>query len=284
MLNFIKTVLEENVSEQEKYSQFIEVAEKEIEAEELAEVIKYIKEKQSIIIDLPNSLDICGTWWSGLPRINTSTLTAIQLAKQWIKVTKHGNNASSGRFGSFDLIETLWYKIPETPTEILEQYNTKNLVFLHAKKLYPFFKEFSQIRKKYEKPTIFNIIGPLLSPVNSDFQMIWCSFEDKMKLMIETCRILWRKNVMVLRWEDWLDEVTLTWETKVLELRDKKIKEYSMNPRDYWFEKCSEEEIMSEKIEDKIRIAKKIIAWVCETKHKDLVDINTKIALNFINN
>jgi anthranilate phosphoribosyltransferase len=61
MLNFIKTVLEENVSEQEKYSQFIEVAEKEIEAEELAEVIKYIKEKQSIIIDLPNSLDICGT-------------------------------------------------------------------------------------------------------------------------------------------------------------------------------------------------------------------------------
>ena|GEM_PF-1414962 len=61
MLHFIKTTLEETLTEEEKYSRFIEVAEKEISPEELAEVIKYIKEKQSIIIDLPNSLDICGT-------------------------------------------------------------------------------------------------------------------------------------------------------------------------------------------------------------------------------
>jgi len=284
MLHFIKTTLEETLTEEEKYSRFIEVAEKEISPEELAEVIKYIKEKQSIIIDLPNSLDICGTWGSSLTRINTSTLTAIQLAKKWMKVTKHGNNASSGRFGSFDLIETLWYKVWETSQEIIKEYNEKNIAFLHAKKLYPFFKEFSEIRKKYEKPTIFNIIWPLLCPANSDFQMIWCSFEDKMQLMIETSRILWRKNVIVLRWEDWLDEVTLTWKTKILELRDRKIKEYSISPENLGFEKCWIKEIMAEKIEDKIKIAKKIIAWVCETKHKNLVDINTKVALNFINN
>jgi anthranilate phosphoribosyltransferase len=46
------------------------------------------------------------------------------------------------------------------------------------------------VRKKYAKPTLFNIIGPLLSPANSDFQMIGCSFEDKMELMIEACKIL----------------------------------------------------------------------------------------------
>lgn len=282
MLNFIKTVLEKELSEDEKLKLLNEVAEKTISAEELAKIVKYIKSKQVIKLDLPDSLDIVWTWWSNLPRINTSTLTSLKLAGEGVKITKHWNNASSWRFWSFDLIEELWYKIPASKEEILEEYEKNNLAFLYAKNFYPFFKEFAEVRKRYGKPTVFNLLGPLLSPVNSDFTLIWCSFEDKQKLMIDTCKLLWRKRVMVVRWDDWLDEVTLSTRTKVFELKNEKITSYYITPEELWFKRVELKEIMAEKIEDKIKIAKEIISWKCTSAYNDLVEINKVMALKLL--
>jgi anthranilate phosphoribosyltransferase len=200
-----------------------------------------------------------------------------------MKVTKHWNKASSGRFWSFDLIEKLWYKIPENIEEIVEEYEKNNIAFLYAKNLYPFFKEFAEVRKRYWRPTIFNIIWPLLNPANSDYQIIWCSFKDKMELMIETCKLLWRKNVLVVRWEDWLDEITLSDKTLVYELKNWEIKKYNIDPEDFWFKKIELSEIMSEEIEDKINIAKNIINWKTVWQYTNLIDLNIAVALKFLN-
>lgn len=260
----------------------LEVADKKVEAEELAEIVKLVKSKQAIKLDIPQAVDIAGTWWSWLPRINTSTLTCLKLAKKWIKVAKHWNNASSWRFGSFDLIEALGFKIPKTKEEILQELEKNNLAFLYAKLFYPFFKEFAQSRKRYWKATIFNILWPLLNPANTDYQIIGCSFEDKMELIVETCKILWRKNVLVVRWEDGLDEITLAWKTKVYELKNWKIKSYFIQPEDFWFKTCEQNEILAEKIEDKIKIAQKIINWEKVWKYSNLVDLNEKVILEFM--
>ncbi len=282
MYNFIKNILENSYSEEEKLKMLQEVAEKKVTPEELAEIVIYLKSKQAINIDLFDSIDICWTGWSWLDRINTSTLTSLKLAKIWVKIAKHGNNASSGRFGSFDLIERLWYKIPNSKEETLEEYKNNNIAFLYAKNFFPFMKEFANARKDYWKPTIFNILWPLLSPANSDYQMIGCSFEDKMELMIETCKILWKNNVLVVRWEDWLDEVTLTWKTKVYELKNWKIKNYEITPEDFWYKKVKLVDILEKDIDKKIEIAKQIIAWKNVWAYSDLVDINVKVVLDFL--
>jgi hypothetical protein len=39
----------------------LEVAEKEVSSDELVKIIRFIKSKQSINIDLNKSIDICGT-------------------------------------------------------------------------------------------------------------------------------------------------------------------------------------------------------------------------------
>ncbi len=283
MKKFIKKVLENDISESEKLKMLQDVAEKKVTPEELAEIVIYLKSKQAIKIDLFDSIDICWTGWSGLDRINTSTLTSLKLANMWIKVAKHWNNASSGRFGSFDLIEKLWYKIPNSKEDTLEEYKNNNIAFLYAKNFFPFMKDFAEARKNYAKPTIFNILWPLLSPANSNYQMIGCSFEDKMELMIEACLILWKKNVLIVRWEDWLDEVTLTWKTKVFELKNWKIKNYEISPEDFWFQNVKLVDILEKDIDKKIKIAKQIIAWENAWAYSDLVDINVKVALNFLN-
>lgn len=283
MKEFIKKVIEDDINEDDKLRMLEDVADKEISSQELAEIITYLKSKQTINLDLTESISICWTWWSGLDRINTSTLVCLKLAQLWIKVVKPWNNASSWRFGSFDLIEKLWYKVPNSEEEVNKEYEENNIVFLYAKNFYPFMKKFAEARKQYSKPTIFNIIWPLLSPVNSDYEIIGCAFEDKMELMIETCKILWRKNVLVIRWDDNLDEVTLTWKTKIYELKNSIISKYEIEPEDFGFEKVKLEEILEKDIYKKIKIAKKIITWKKVWSYSDLVDINVKVALKFLN-
>lgn len=284
MLNFIKKIIENpwKFSDDEKYEMLLEVVDKEVKAEELAEIIKFIKSKQTIKIDLPNAIDIAWTGWSWLPRINTSTLCSLKLAKLWIKIAKHWNNASSWRFWSFDLIETLNYIIPKNKEEILQEVGENNVAFLYAKNFYPFFKEFWEVRKRYAKPTIFNILWPLLNPANTDYQIIGCSFKDKMKLMIDTCKILSRKNVLVVRGYDWLDEVTLSWKTEVYELKNWEIKRYFITPEDFDFQTCESFEIFAEKIDEKIEIAKKILNFENVWKYSKLVDLNVKVALKLM--
>ena len=282
MKKFIKKVLENTYTEEEKLKMLQDVANKKVTPDELADIVKYLKRKQAINIDLTNSIDICWTGWSWLDRINTSTLACLKLAKMWVKIAKHWNNASSGRFGSFDLIEKLWYTIPNSEDEILHEFKNNNIAFLYAKNFFPFMREFAEVRKDYWKPTIFNILWPLLSPANSNYQMIGCSFEDKMELMIETSHILWRKNVIVVRWHDWLDEVTLTWKTKIYELKHWKIKNYDISPNDFWHNKVDINEILEKDIEKKIEIAREIIAWKKVWAYSNLVDINVKVVLDFL--
>ncbi len=83
---------------------------------------------------------------------------------------------------------------------------------------------------------------------------------------------------MVVRGDDWLDEVTLSAETKIYELSDWKIKNYKVTPEELGFKRVPIEEIMAEKVEFKIAIAKDIINWTCKDAYNDLVELNMKMA------
>ena len=115
-------------------------------------------------LHMSQCMDICGTGGSGLERINTSTIAAFLLAELGVKIAKHGNKAASGRFGSFDLLESLGIDIEKTPLELEKIYRKKGLAFIFARSFHPIMKYFAEARKAIGKPTIFNILGPLLNP------------------------------------------------------------------------------------------------------------------------
>jgi predicted RecB family endonuclease len=63
MLNFIKNIIEnpEKSSENEKLEMLKKVAEKKVTAEEVAEIIKFIKRNQAIKVEIPKAIDMAGT-------------------------------------------------------------------------------------------------------------------------------------------------------------------------------------------------------------------------------
>lgn len=253
-----------------------------ISAEDLLVFVEFLRTNMTASLDMPGAIDICGTGGSGLARINTSTIASFILNSLKVKIAKHGNKAASGRFGSFDLLEALGEKIDLETEELEKIYAEKGLAFIFARKFHPAIKHFAEARQKIDKPTVFNLLGPLLNPANPLRQIIGTTFKGQMRLIAETCKLLGKERVMVVSGENGLDEVTLTGKTDVVELRNGEIFEYQISPEDFGIEQCEFEEISGGDAEKNLRIAKEILAGNCKSRHADLVYINCALALKLV--
>ncbi|MFA6918128.1 MAG: anthranilate phosphoribosyltransferase, partial [Candidatus Gracilibacteria bacterium] len=251
-------------------------------AKELAEVVRFLKKQMPQKAGFKDCIDVCGKGGTCLKRINTSTVSAFVLASLGVKVAKHGNKASSGRFGSFDLLESLGVKFSNNISDIEKIYSLENLAFFFAPYFHPVMKIFAEARKRIGKPTFFNILGPLLNPASAKRQIIGTTFKDKMGIIAETCRLLGQEKVYVVCGEDSLDEVTLTGKTFITELNNGKIKNYTISPGDFGVGKSTFEEIQGGDAETNTKIAFEILEGKCKTRHLDLVLINTALGLKLV--
>lgn len=250
-----------------------------ISPKELRDSILFLQKQIPESLTAKDAIDICGTGGSGLARINTSTIASFIVASLGVKIAKHGNKAASGRFGSFDLLESLGINFESSIKDMESIYKIEGLIFLFARRFHPILKQFAEVRKKIGKPTFFNLLGPLLSPVRAEKQVIGTAFRDKMDLIIETCRLLRKKHVYVVCGEDGLDEVTLGGKTFVTELNNGIIKKYTISPKDFGVKSALFTKIQGGDGKENTATALGILNGKCTTKHLDLVLINAALIL-----
>jgi anthranilate synthase/phosphoribosyltransferase len=218
--------------------------------------------------------DICGTGGSGLPRINTSTLASLLLAHCGLPIAKHGNRAAAGRFGSFDLLEALGVPIRTVAADTQKTLQQTNLAFLFAPDIYPVFRHFAPVRARIGVPTVFNVLGPLINPLQPKRQFIGTAFADLMEVIFETGIKLGREHLLVARGWDGLDEISLSAATRILEFHKGKRQEYEISPQDFGLETLPFEALSAANPAESLAIAKAILAGVPTTEHYKLVAAN----------
>ena len=104
-------------------------------------------------------------------------------------------------------------------------------------------KHVINVRKTLETRTIFNLLGPLTNPANAKNQLLGVFEKKLVNTHCEALKELGSLNAMVVHGEDGLDEISLTSNTIVAELKDNKIKEYIFNPTDYGYNYIKIEDI-----------------------------------------
>lgn len=252
---------------------------KGITDQELAGFAKILLKKMPETVDFPGAIDICGTGGSGLPRINTSTISAFVLSALGVSIAKHGNRAASGRFGSFDLLQQMGVKV-DLSLQHLEQLGKQlHLNFLYARQFHPTMRHFAQVRQEIAFPTVFNLLGPLLNPAAPTMQIIGTPFRHQMKLIAETAKRLGKKHVMVVCGEDGLDEVTLSGKTFVIELNRGKIRSFTLTHAAFGITSARFEEIAGGNAKRNTDIALEILEGKSKSRHLDLVLVNCALAL-----
>ena len=99
------------------------------------------------------------------------------------------------------------------------------------------------VRKTLGTRTIFNLLGPLTNPANTKNQLLGVYNEKWLSTHCEVLKDLGSQNVMVVHGIDGLDEITLSNNTLVSELKEKKITSYTFDPRDIGYDYITLEEI-----------------------------------------
>ena len=192
----------------------------------------YVLRDKSKRVNVQDCVDTCGTGGDGMNTLNISTASALLLASMGIKVAKHGNKAVSSKCGSGDVLEELNIKINLEPNEIEDQINKNNFGFMFAPNYHSAMKFVGPTRKKIGKRTIFNMIGPLSSPALVERQVVGVFDKKLLKVFANALNNLNIKFAWIVNSEDGLDEISPYAKTNVVQLKDNKISEITIDPNE----------------------------------------------------
>jgi len=111
-------------------------------------------------------------------------------------------------------------------------------------------------RKQTAIRTIFNMLGPMTNPAGVSKQVIGVFSKDLCKPMAEVLNRLGSEHVLVVHASDGLDEITLSGESFVAELKNGEVSEYTISPSDFGFEQQSLEGLSVESAEASLSLIK----------------------------
>ena len=130
------------------------------------------------------------------------------------------------------MLEALNIKINLEPKDIEDQFNKNKFGFMFAPNYHSAMKFVGPTRKKIGKRTIFNMIGPLSSPALVERQVVGVFDKKLLKIFANALNNLNIKFAWIVNSEDGLDEISPYAKTNVIQLKDGKISEITINPKE----------------------------------------------------
>ena len=256
------------------------ISEKSLYPESLTAFVKNILEYSTTFEDDSDMIDVCGTGGDGFKTINISTAVAFILGAMEVNVAKHGNRAISSKSGSSDVLDKLGVPLENSLANQIEKLHVKNLAFFHAPFFHKLVGEVREVRNRLGIRTVFNILGPLLHPnTKLKYQLVGLYHEPVHRLYAETLQLLGRKHALAVRGNDGLDEITICDDTKIIEVKDEQIFEYTVSPESFGFKRAFHSEIEGGTPEENAEILIKILKGAEKSAKFDIVVLNAMFAL-----
>jgi anthranilate phosphoribosyltransferase len=178
-------------------------------------------------------VDTCGTGGDGAHTFNISTASMFVAAAAGARVAKHGGRASSSQSGSADVLEALGVNLNLTPAQVSTCIEQVGVGFMFAPNHHSAMKHAAPVRRELGVRTMFNILGPLTNPAGAANQVMGVFHADLVGILARVLKELGSRNVMVVHGRDGLDELSISGDTFVGELRDGEVKEYTVHPSDF---------------------------------------------------
>ena len=177
-------------------------------------------------------VDTVGTGGDGKNTFNISTATAFVAAGAGLKVAKHGNRAASGSCGSADVLEALGVQIELSPVAVAQCINEVGVGFMFAPAFHPAMRHAGPVRREIGIRTVFNILGPLTNPAGAQTQLLGVAFPELGGIMAEVLGLLGSHHAMIVHGAGGLDEISLSGDTSVWEVRGGQVEEWTLRVED----------------------------------------------------
>lgn len=223
-------------------------------------------------------VDTCGTGGDGFGSFNISTAAAIVAAAAGARVAKHGNRAVSSRSGSADVLEALGVRIDAPLPRVRIAIREVGIGFLFAPAAHAATRHAMPARKQIVARTVFNLLGPLTNPAGAQAQVLGVFSAEVIDLVAATLAELGVNRAFVVHGAGGLDEISLSGETMVAEVRGGEIRRYTVAPEDFGVQRAPADAIRGGSPADNARILESIFAGEVGPR-RDIVVINASAAL-----
>ena len=162
-----------------------------------------------IDIDGDELIDLCGTGGDGKDTFNISTISSFVVAGSGIKVAKHGNYGVSSSCGSSNIISHLGHEFSNDISSLKYSLDKSNICFLHAPLFHPSLKNISPVRIELGVKTFFNMLGPMVNPIQPKSQLVGV-FNSNIFRLYSHIYSKTNKSYCIVHSIDGYDEVSLT--------------------------------------------------------------------------
>ncbi|MCK9152625.1 anthranilate phosphoribosyltransferase [Methanobacterium alcaliphilum] len=221
-----------------------------------------------------NLVDTCGTGGDTLKTFNVSTAAAIIAAASGVYIGKHGNRAVTSSCGGADILEAAGVKINLDSEKVAKNIIETGIGFMFAPNFHPATKNVMPVRQKLGIRTVFNILGPLTSPVGAEIQLVGVFDSRYVKLIAEVLNNIGVKRAMVVHGMDvgenlGMDEISNVGPTLIAFVKDGNIDIKKLNPEDFGVKKTEMEYI---KAPDTLKENLKIFLSVLRGKNESKED------------
>ncbi len=201
--------------------------------DEIVGLARTMRSKAVPVVTADAVVDTCGTGGDSSGTFNISTTAAFVAAGDGLKVAKHGNRAMSSQCGSADVLEALGIKIDLNSAQVQQCLEEVGIGFMFAPIFHPAMKYAVAPRREIGIRTVFNILGPLTNPAGAQAQVLGVADGLLAEKMASVLNGLGCQHALVVHGDDGLDEITVTAETQVYEVKDNNIEKYSIGPEDF---------------------------------------------------
>ena len=183
--------------------------------------------------DQEHLLDTCGTGGDSAHTYNISTATVFVAAAAGAKVAKHGGRSVSSKSGSADILEALGVNLNLTPVQVAQCIHQTGVGFMFAPNHHSAMKYAAPVRRELGVRTLFNILGPLTNPAGAANQLIGVFHSDLVGILARVLQRMGSRHVMVVHGLEGLDEISISGDTLVGELKGEEVREHLVNPKQF---------------------------------------------------
>ena len=223
-------------------------------------------------------IDIVGTGGDGKNTFNISTTASFVVAGAGYPVVKHGNYGATSVSGSSNAMEMQGVKFTTNVDTLRKSLDEASIAYLHAPLFSPALKAVAPTRKNLGVRTFFNVLGPLINPVEPEYQLLGV-YNLSLSRLYRYIYQVNNKKFSIVHSMDGYDEISLTGDFKVISNHG----EHLYHPEELGFGKIKEEEIYGgETIEEAVSIFNAVLQGNGTTAQNNVVVSNAAFAIQLI--
>lgn len=218
-------------------------------------------------------MDTAGTGGDHSNTINITTAASLVAAAGGVKMVKHGNRSVSSKSGSADVLEALGIPLDLDPSRAVRQFEASRFTFLFAPAYNPAVAHVQPVRKALGVSTLFNTMGPLLSPARPELQIMGIANPAQGRVIVEVLRELGRSRALVVHGSG-IDEIAVHGPTRFWELRDGQIDSYEKTPEELGIREHPLPELAGGDGAENARLLREVFAGRGAPAHVDAIGAN----------